>query len=1100
MKNLALLLLLVWMPTLASAQVLYGTLVGNVTDQTGAPIPSAKVEALNTLTGQLKSAATDDRGAYFFNDLQTGTYKVTIASPAFGKMQQDNLRVNANTTVRFDAAMSVAGVNESVTVADNASVLKTDKADVSAQLSRQQVTELPIGAGRNFQNLYRTIPGFSPPADAHSDAGNPQRSLISNVNGVSYSNSNTKLDGAVISYPWLPHITAYIPPAEAIETVNIVTNAYDAEQGMAGGAVVNVQIKSGTNDFHGSGHIFHTNSKMKARPFFFFENRLPKNILNQWGGTFGGPIVKNKLFFFANWERTTRRQYAFAFRTVPTDALKAGDFSGTGVTVHDPTSVAPSANGVGRLPFPNNRIPVSSFDPASRTLLGLVPAPNQSLTINNNYLATGTYAFNRDNADFKVNYNATEKASMFVRYSYSPSNIFDPPSLGAVGGDALNGGQPGTAPGLIQTASVGGTYTLSARLLFDGNIGFTRQRLGAQNVDIDKNYGLDDLKIPGTNGAERLQGGYPRFNISGFSALGNPNVSNPFLFRDHQYTVTANLGYVRGAHSFRFGYDYQYLTINHFQPQAAFGPRGGFNFTGGLTALNGGAAPNLYNGFADFTLGIAQALGKDVQYLNPATVRMPSHGFYARDQWQVNRKLTVNYGVRYEIYPFGKRDHTGFGRYDVATDRVIVGGLGGNPTNSGVDVGKGQWAPRLGVSYRLNDKTVIRAGFGLSVDPNSFRQMRDAYPATISSQFSGATPFQAAGTLRTGIPIVQGPDLSSPTLILPPSLQTTTYPLKIDRGYIRSYNITIQREVGAGVNIQAGYVTTKSIRQFNNLNLNWSPPGGGNAGRQLFGTVGRIGTINFYTPFKDSNYDSLQTTVVKRFASSASNIGVAYTWSKAINYADNSESSITWNQVSIHERNRALAGYDRPHNVAVYGNYEVPFGRGQKYLTSGLGGKLMGGWQLNGIFTAASGTPFTVGSNGASLNAVGNAQTADQVKSVVDKPKAVGRGVSWFDPTAFAPITSVRYGSTGRNLLRGPGRLNMDASVFRNFKLKEKVTMQFRFEAFNVSNTPQFGGPGTDASSPTRNADGSIRALNNFTEVTSAVNERQLRFAFKFFF
>jgi len=1097
MKNLALLLLLAWMPTLASAQVLYGTLVGNVTDQTGAPIPNAKVEALNTLTGQLKSAATDDRGAYFFNDLQTGVYKVTIASPAFGKMQQDNLGINANTTVRFDAAMSVAGVNESVTVAATASMLKTDKADVSAQLSRQQVTDLPMGAGRNFQSLYRTIPGFSPPAEAHSDAGNPQRSLVSNVNGVSFSNSNTKLDGAVISYPWLPHITAYIPPAEAIETVNIVTNAYDAEQGMAGGAVVNVQIKSGTNDFHGSGHWFHTNSKMRARPFFFFENRLPKNILNQWGGTFGGPIKKNKLFFFANWERTTRRQFAFAFRTVPTDALKAGNFDGSGVTVFDPSTG--TATGTGRTPFPNNRIPVSSFDSASRTLLGLVPAPNQPGTINSNFLATGTYAFNRDNADFKVNYNATEKASMFVRYSYSPSNIFDPPSLGAVGGDALTGGQPGTAPGLIQTASVGGTYTLSARMLFDGNVGFTRQRLGAQNVDIDRNFGLDDLKIPGTNGSDRLQGGYPRFNIVGFSALGNPNVSNPFLFRDHQFTVTANLGYIRGAHSFRFGYDYQYLTINHFQPQAAFGPRGGFNFNGQLTALNGGAAPNLYNSFGDFVLGQANGLGKDVQYLNPATVRMPSHGFYARDNWQVNRKLTVNYGIRYEIYPFGRRDNSGFGRYDVATDRVIVGGLGGNPTNSGVDVGKGQLAPRLGLAYRLNDKTVVRVGFGISIDPNSFRQMRDAYPATISSQFI-APSFQAAGTLRTGIPVVQGPDPRAGILILPPALQTTTYPLKINRGYIRSYNITVQREVGAGVNIQAGYVTTKSVRQFNNLNLNWSPPGGGNTGRQLFGNVGRIGTINFFTPFRDSTYDSLQTQIVKRFASSGSTLGVAYTWSKAMNYADNSESGITWNQVSIHERNRALAGFDRPHNLAIYGNYEIPFGKGQAHFTSGMASKLLGGWQLNGIFTALSGNPFTVGSSGASLNAPGNGQTADQVKSTVDLPKGVGRGASWFDPTAFLPITEVRYGSTGRNILRGPGRLNLDASVFRNFRVKEKVTMQFRLEAFGVTNTPQFGNPGADASSPSRNADGSIRALNNFTEVTSAVGERQLRFAVKIFF
>ena len=1097
MRKLALVLILALMPSLASAQVLYGTLIGNVSDQTGSAIPNAKVEAQNTSNGQLKTTSTDDRGAYFFNDLQTGVYDVSISSPGLAKMQQKSMRINANTTTRFDASMSVASVNESVTVDATASVLKTDKADVSAQLSRQQVTDLPVGAGRNFQNLYKTIPGFSPPAEAHSDAGNPQRSMVSNVNGVSYSNSNTKLDGAVISYPWLPHITAYIPPAEAIETVNIVTNSYDAEQGMAGGAVVNVQIKSGTNDFHGSGHWFHTNSVMKARPYFFFENRLPKNIFNQTGGTFGGPIKKNKLFFFANWERTTRRQYAFAFRTVPTDILRGGDFSTSGANVFDPGTG--NTNGTARLQFPGNRIPLNRFDPASRTMIGLVPAPNQPGVISSNYLATGTYSFNRDNADFKVNYNPTDKSSMFVRYSYSPSDIFDPPSLGAAGGDALAGGQPGSAPGLIQTASVGGTYTLNARILVDGNVGFTRQRLGAQNVDIDKNYGLDDLKIPGTNGSDRLQGGYPRFNISGFSALGNPNVSNPFLFRDHQYTLTMNLAYIRGAHSIRVGYDYQYLTINHFQPQAAFGPRGGFNFTGGLTALNGGVAPNLYNGFADFTLGLAQAMGKDVQYLNPATVRMPSHGFYVRDQWQITRRLTLNYGIRYEIYPFGKRDHTGFGRYDVATDRVIVGGLGSNPANSGVDVGHGQLAPRFGVAYRLGEKTVIRAGFGISIDPNNFRQMRDAYPATISSQFSGASSFQAYGSLRTGIPAVLGPDLSSPSLILPAALQTTTYPLKINRGYIRSYNITLQREVGGGVNVQAGYVTTRSVRQFSNLNLNWSGPGGGNTGRQLYGTVGRIGTINFYTPFKDSQYDSLQSQINKRF-SGASNIGVAYTWSKAINYADNSESGLTWNMVSIHERNRALAGYDRPHNLAVFGNYELPFGKGKAHVTSGVASMLLGGWQLNGVFTATSGTPLTVGSNGASLNAVSNAQTADQVKANVAKLYAVGRGVSWFDPYAFAPITEVRFGSTGRNILRGPGKVNMDASVFRNFKVKERITLQFRAEAFNVSNTPQFGNPGTDASAPTRNGDGTIRALNNYTEVASASNERQLRLAIKILF
>ena len=335
----------------------------------------------------------------------------------------------------------------------------------------------------------------------------------------------------------------------------------------------------------------------------------------------------------------------------------------------------------------------------------------------NNYFATGTYKFDRDNIDFKVNYNPGPRGSIFARYSISPSDLFDPPSLGEAGGDALAGGQPGRAPGRIQSTAVGATYTLSSNVLLDANFGFTRQRLGAENIDIDTNYGLEVLGIPGTNGPDRLQGGYPRFVITGFSSIGNPNVSNPFSFSDNQYVAVGNLSWLKGSHWLRFGGEYTYYTINHFQPQAAFGPRGGFNFTGGLTALNGGRRPKLYNAFADFLLGLPQSMGKDLQFVNPASVRMPSWGFYARDQWQINKQLTLNYGMRYEYYPFATRADRGGERYDPVTDRLFIGGLGGVPENAGVDVGKGQVAPRLGLAYRLAEQTVVRAGYGISVDP-----------------------------------------------------------------------------------------------------------------------------------------------------------------------------------------------------------------------------------------------------------------------------------------------------------------------------------------------------------------------------------------------
>ncbi|MBN8733628.1 MAG: TonB-dependent receptor [Acidobacteria bacterium] len=1089
----------------AHAQVLYGSLTGNVTDPSGAAVPNVKVEALNTNTGVSRTATTDDGGSYSFNDLQPGLFKITYSAPSFRTVVQENVQILANNLRRLDTQLSVAQVSEAITVSGSAIALQTDRADVNSEIPRTQIANLPFtgNAGRNWQALYKIIPGFSPPAELHSDAGNPQRALGSNVNGSSYSNNNTRLDGATVSYPWLPHIVAYVPPADAVETVNIVSNSFDAEQGMAGGSAINVAIKSGTNDYHGSTHWFHTNSAMRARNFFNATNGIPKNILNQGGFTFGGPILKNKLFFFTDWERTVRREFRSVFQTVPTEAMRRGDFSSLPVStaiaqIYDPTTGA--ANGAGRQLFPGQIIPTSRIDLAANRMNALLPAPNQT-TYPNNYFAAGSYQFNRDNFDLKVNYNPTDKSSMFARYSISPSDIFDPPALGPAGGNAIAGGQPGTSPGRIQSASVGGTYTITPRLLADATLGFTRQRLGSINVDIDKNYGLDDLQIPGTNGADRLQGGYPRFNVSNISAFGNPNVSNPFLFRDNQWVVGGNLSYIRGVHNFRFGGEYTYYTINHFQPQAAFGPRGGFNLTGGVTSLQGGPAPGQFNGYADFLLGLPNAMGKDVQYINPAAVRMPGWGFYARDQWQVTRKLTVNFGARFERYPFATRDHRGGERYDPETNLVLIGGLGNTPTDTGVNVPTLQVAPRLGIAYRVDDKTVIRAGYGISIDPDSFRRMRDSYPATVSSQFNAPSTLQAAGSFRTGIPAVVVPDLNTGAITIPNAVGTVTWPTEYRRGYFQSWNFTIQRDLGWGFNLQSSYVGTRAIRQTAILNLNYSEPGRGTStGRVLGQRWGRTADVNMYTPFNTSNYNGFQNQLRRQFAGGGM-VGVAYTWSKAISFADNNDSGLSWHQPSLWGRNRAPAGFDRTHNFQMYGVYTLPFGKGQRYANSGITGHVIGNWQINGIFSKYTGTPFTVGSAGTSLNAAGAAQTADQVKPVVEILGGVGRGNSWFDPTAFMPVTEVRFGTTGRNILRGPGLTNLDASLFRDFFLTERFKLQFRAEAFNISNTPAFNNPGATVSSASRNAAGQITNLGGYTEITGAQNtERQFRFALKLMF
>jgi hypothetical protein len=318
------------------------------------------------------------------------------------------------------------------------------------------------------------------------------------------------------------------------------------------------------------------------------------------------------------------------------------------------------------------------------------------------------------------------------------------------------------------------------------------------------------------------------------------------------------------------------------------------------------------------------------------------------------------------------------------------------------------------------------------------------------------------------------------------------------RGYVESWNATVQRDVGLGFNVQAAYVGSRGIRQTVNQNINASGPGGGNTGRALYAKFGRISNITYHTPFDTTEYDGLQMQATRRVGSAL--LGVSYTYSKSFSWGDDTDSGLTWNWVPMLRRNRAVAGFDRTQNLQFYGNYELPFGRKHAMANKGVLAAVAGGWQLNWILSRMSGTPFTVGSSGTSVNTQGNTQTADQVKADVALLGGHGVGQSYFDPLAFKAVTDVRFGSSGRNLLRGPGLFNLDGSLFRNFKMTERFGLQVRMEMFGVTNTPQFANPGATVSSMTLNADGSVKALNGYTEITSASGERNIRFAAKITF
>lgn len=1113
----------------AYGQVLYGSLTGNVTDPSQAAVPGATVQVTNTGTNVVKETTTNETGIYVFNDLLPGAYKITITATSFGTVTAENVSIEANRVRRFDAILKLAQVTESVIVSTGAEMLQTDRSDVNVNVTNRQITSLALGGsmGRNYQSLMAIVPGAVMYGEQNSDAGNPQRSISVNVNGVSRLQNNTKLDGSSIVYPWLPTNTAYVPSSEAIQTVNVVTNTFNAEQGMAGGAAVNLTLKSGTNEFHGTGWIFNNDSYFKARNFFQTTPQNPKAIINQFGLNFGGPVripkivdLRNKLFFFVNWERTTRRQTAPPrfFSVAPAD-IRAGDFTATSTTIYDPASATDPTL---RTPFAGNKIPSSRFDPAAAELIKRLPLPTVANAYVNNFVTAGSSPFNRDNVDIKVNHVVNDKLSYFGRYSISPHNIFDPPAFGDAIGDPSFGGQLGYALGRTQIAGAGVTYTISPSLLFDGNIGYTRQKLGAQGTDYGTNYGLDLLKIPGTNGPSATQSGMPAFQFSSFwSNLGNANTGSPFLFRDNQYTANLNLSWVKRAHTFRFGLDYWNQQINHFQPQGGDfqTARGSFQFNGSATALQNGPAADRFNSWAAFILGLPSRAGKVEQLRDPNSVHIPIWAWYAQDQWQLSRKWTVNLGVRWEYYPFPTRDWGGISRFDPSDGLVYIGGNGTTPLDTGVNNGKGQLVPRIGIAYRLNDKTVIRTGYGMSVDPRTFIEARNSYPINFvweipQATYNGVTnAYIPVTTLRLGLQpdkYRQPTDITQATIKLQGGTGTVTFPKDAWRKYVQSWNFVVQRELPQSFVAQAGYIGTRATGQMANVALNAGPPGTGTAGRALYPQFGLTADINIIEPYKTATYDALQTQLVRRW--SASQIGVVYTWSKAINYADNDANPrIQWQPMA--DLNRGLAQYDRAHNFQTYWMLEAPFGKGHRWANSGVGSAVLGGWELSGLLSAMSGFPINLVQNNANnLNAASSGQVPDQVKPAVEILGGVGPGKPYFDPAAFAAVNipanqPQRFGNAGRNNVRGPAFFNTDLSLSRTFNVKERVNMQFRAEALNVFNHPNFAlglqwDGNNNVSDPTNFGIISYTLGANGASGNSGkgTGERQFRFGLRIFF
>jgi hypothetical protein len=1115
------------------AQVLYGTLTGNVSDPSSAAVPNARVEALDVGTGVVRSANTDDRGTYLFSNVQTGTFRVTVSSKAFKTFVENNVAVTANQVRRVDVQLQIAQTTETVEISADAVVLQTDKADVHTEVTQQEVTELPYngGEGKNFQSLLFLIPGAgigSGSNEANSEAGNPQRAITVFMNGVSSQANSTRLDGTTISYPWLPVNVAYVPPGEAIQTVSVSTNNFDAEQGTAGGAAVNVSIKSGTNQLHGVAFERNTNNQLQAvNNFTSHPGRLAKNIFNQYGFAVGGPIWipkvvhgKNKLFFFMDYQGTRRRQYASSINlTLPNAAMRTGDFSGISTKIYDPLSGNP--DGSGRSLFPNNTIPTNRIAPQATTLAALLPALTRPSSLFNNYDAYGGTQYNRGNWDYKVNYNPNANLMVWGRYSISPMDIVAPLVLGPAGGDAFNGGNPGHAGGRVQVAASGFTYTVSPTMLFDGNVGYTRQNIGANGDPQDGYFGTDVLHIPGTNGVGDNYKGIPAFQISGIANLGNASTGSPFQFRDNQYVTAINGSKIKGSHSIRFGFEVDKFGLNHFQPQGGtFGTaRGSFGFDGTLTACKtadagGNTCPAVNSGspsnsWAQFLLGYPSHAGKITQFQNPNALRFSSWSLYARDQWQVSKNLTITYGLRWEYYPIFAHDNYGAVRFDPVSKNILIGGEGGVPSDTGASANKKDLGPRFGVAYRLGTKTVIRSGYGITIDPDNMRNQRNAFPSIVNQDYSPLNTYQFisyAGVpnsdgasqvkLSDGIPAPTFPDITAgvikpgttaSTTTYLPSTGTITFPGDFKRGYYQSWNFFIQREFSPTLVAEVGYAGTHGVHTMMNVNINGAAPNTGNAGRQLYPYI--TSDMNQVTPFGSMSYNGLQARLRKRIGSSL--IGVSYTFAKAINNADgdNGDAFLFRTYPLSYTLNKQLAGFDRQQTLQIYYVYQLPFGKGHMWLNHGVGNWIAGGWQLTSTISRFSGLPFTVGTS-SNLNAPGQGNTALQINPSVAILGGHDSNNPYFDGSAFANPPNGVLGTTGRDILRGPGLFNINQSVSRTFSFKEnKIRFQLVGEAFNLTNTVTYANPQSTCCWVT-NSNGVV-GYNGFAVITGAVSTQR---------
>ncbi len=936
-------------PPAAMAQVLKGQILGLVTDTTAAAVPGSQVKLANTSTGQLRYAKTNERGNYFFVNLDPGIYRIEAEQEGFSTSLQTGIDLQPNTTIRVNFVLSPGSVREVIDVsADAVPLLQTDRADTGAKLEQRQMQQMPLLYNRSYQGLLGLVPGVASITREHSEFYNSQESLSARVNGQGRQFNNFQIEGIENNIDY-GHLTALVPPAEAIQTVDMSTSNFDPEFGVAGGAVVNVTIRSGTNNFHGSLFAFHRNENTQSRPYF--ANFKAPLVYNQFGGTIGGPIRRDKMFFFGDFQGSRDRLGQVNRPVIPGMAFRSGNLAGSPEAIYDPNTGDNLGNA--RVAFPGNMIPASRISPIARRILEFVPPPNVAAPEGRiNYDRNTVRSKDLNQFDVKYDWVIGSNDRIAVRYSYQKALVFD---VGLFGPEGIYGGPHangfmGSGPARTQSSGVTYSKVWSPTFVWELRTGFVRNRNDAVNLD----RGLTTASDVGIRSAnvDEWSSGMSEIIIAGYTT---PTVgfsrNMPWARAVTTYNVANNFTKTLSNHLLRFGADFR-RERNDLLQTSTFNPRGRFEYAQGQTGSRADARRGIGNAFAAFLLDLPNRSGRDLALTFPAR-RELVQAYYVQDKWQVSSKLTVDLGLRYEVQsPATPRFPGGFSIYNSTNNTLELAGIGQNPMDGGLVKHWKNFGPRSGLAFRLNDKTVVRSGFGIS-----FLQRRVEvfnYPVSQNNGFIALNTFVSSPiTMGTGFPAAIVQAIPNDGVIRNPDPNSVfrNTPRDLPVGYVQSWNFAIQRALPGRFAVEASYVGNHGVNNETEWNANAAvAPGTGNAGRPLFRQFGRsadtISTIGTHT-----YYNSLQVKLDRRFHTGIF-LTTSYTWGKSLNFNNDIQDILIAFAVPL---NKGRDDANRTHIYTQSWIYQLPFGRGKKHFQSGPASRLLGGWQVQGLLSLTSG-------------------------------------------------------------------------------------------------------------------------------------------------